>query len=140
MRFTPLRGPETSKLLTGATGQMRSANVRSDPRLSLASLRCKRLGIDFPVNQVTYPALKKSDPCRVMSRRGDDMDTNSRTYAGNTYILDNDVMEEMENLDATVVLPETPDQLDDSATQDDDFLEDYAAATVVLSDSPSLER
>ena len=57
------------------------------------------------------------------------MDVNPVTNTDDAYILDEDVMEEMENLEATVVLTEEPDWRVDTVCLDREFLDDIEAAT-----------
>lgn len=92
------------------------------------------------MKQVTYATPKRSDPYCVASQRGDDMNADADADPADTYVLDEDVMEEMENLETTVVLTEDSDTLDVTATSDSEFLEDIEAATDVLNEVFSLVR
>ena len=52
-----------------------------------------------------------------------------------TYILDEDVMDEMENPEGTDLIgTEGMDSLSDTRTADDDFLDDIESQTIVLGD------
>lgn len=51
-----------------------------------------------------------------------------------TYVFDEDVMDEMENVEATVELPELSCDVEDILNQEDDFLENADETTVVLPD------
>ena len=88
--------------------------------------------IESHVNSITYAAEKKSDPCQVDIHEGDSMGAKQGINSADTYVLDDDVMDEMENVEATVVLPNAPKHSADADTDDDGFLEDAEAATVVL--------
>ncbi|MGD8340951.1 MAG: hypothetical protein PVH89_09220 [Gammaproteobacteria bacterium] len=68
------------------------------------------------------------------------MNADADADPADTYVLDEDVMEEMENLETTVVLTEDSDTLDVTATSDSEFLEDIEAATDVLNEVFSLVR
>ena len=89
------------------------------------------------MNPVTYSGHEIIDPDTVDIHQGDDMGGNQKTDPAETYVLDEDVMDEMENVEATVVLPETQDELAETLTQKNKFLEDIGAATVVLNDVPA---
>ena len=60
------------------------------------------------------------------------MNMNTGSDPADTYVLDEDVMEEMENLAATVVLPESHHELEDWNAYEGDFLDNIEEATVVL--------
>jgi len=52
-----------------------------------------------------------------------------------TYILDEDVMDEMENPEGTdLIATEGMDSLSDTRAPDDDFLDDIESQTIVLGD------
>ena len=71
------------------------------------------------------------------------MGKKAETNPADTYVLDDDVMDEMENLEATVVLDDTQKGPTDTDVLHDGFLDDIEENTVVLSEnrqSPPLRK
>ena len=52
------------------------------------------------------------------------MGDKSKIDPTNTYVMDKDVMDEMENLEATIVLDDAPKHLTDTDILDDKVLDD----------------
>lgn len=63
------------------------------------------------------------------------MDVKQKIDSAQTYVLDEDVMDEMENVEATSVLHPAPTGLTDSRAEETGFLEDIEAGTVILNDA-----
>jgi hypothetical protein len=57
-----------------------------------------------------------------------------------TYVLEDDVMDEMENFEATGVIDEDWEGAPGARDADDDFLDDIESSTVVLDGSPVVDK
>jgi hypothetical protein len=65
------------------------------------------------------------------------MDSKQKRDLADTYVFDEDVMEEMENVEATLEIPNAWDELAETLTEENTFLEDVETSPVVLNDGSS---
>lgn len=63
-----------------------------------------------------------------------------RPDPADTYILDDEVMDEMENFDSTAVLEETWGYSAEDQSGDDHFLDDIESSTIVIEAKPRSKR
>jgi hypothetical protein len=68
------------------------------------------------------------------------MDAKKQATYADTYVFDDDVLDEMENFDATQVLDESADALSSTMTQENKFLEDVEDGTVELGQPAGLKK
>ena len=68
------------------------------------------------------------------------MSSKRKIHPADTYILDDDVMDEMENFDSTAILDDTQVRVEDTRTLDDELLDDIESRTVVLDNLPSHKK
>ena len=82
------------------------------------------------VTPITYSARGWVDAfARSELPSGDAMDSKLILSMEDTYVMDQDVMDEMEEFDSTAVMHERPDLADDQSADDDGFLDDINAST-----------
>jgi len=68
------------------------------------------------------------------------MDAKQKPTFADTYVLDEDVMDEMENFESTQVLSDSDDELAETRTQQNKFLEDVDEGTVVLDEDSAQKK
>jgi hypothetical protein len=91
------------------------------------------------VNSVTYPVLIYGDPDHVELYRGKAMGGTHKRDPADTYIFDEDVMDELENFDSTMALSGPGDEFTDTLTQENELLDDIASSSIVL-EGDSMKR
>jgi len=64
------------------------------------------------------------------------MGANYKRDPADTYVFDDDVMDEMENFDSTLTMPEVSGEFTDTLTQENELLDDIAASSIVLEGAP----
>lgn len=65
------------------------------------------------------------------------MDTKQKRDLAETYVFDEDVMDEMENVEATLEIPNAWDELAETLTEENSFLDDVESSSVVLNEGSS---